>query len=123
LKKIFIMKKIILIEDDPDIRGVTLLVLERAGYSVMVFDSGEPLLEGRYDVPDLFILDKQLSGVDGLDVCRFLKGQDSTKTVPVVMLSASPNIELQSRQAGADDFLEKPFSTKTLREMVAKHTI
>jgi DNA-binding response OmpR family regulator len=117
------MKKIILIEDDPDIRGVTLLVLERAGYSVMVFDNGEPLMEGAYDVPDLFILDKQLSGVDGLDVCRFLKAQDATKAIPVVMLSASPNIELQSRQAGADDFLEKPFSTKLLREIVAKHMI
>ena len=115
------MKRIILADDDLGILEVSILIFERAGYEITVFPDGTPLLNNDFERPDIFILDKQLSGVDGLDICRFLKTQDSTKNVPVIMLSASPHISRSAQLAGADDFLEKPFKMKELRDMVAKH--
>lgn len=114
------MKKIVLTDDDPGVQDAFRIVLERAGYSVQVFTNGNPLLEGRFDTPDLFILDKQLSGVDGLDVCRHLKSQPATADVPVVMISATPQAEVWAREAGADAFLEKPFRMKELLATVQR---
>jgi len=112
-------KHIIITDDDPGIQDAARLIFERAGYMVTVFTNGEPLLNNAFELPDIFILDKQLSGVDGLDICRFLKQQDLTKHIPVIMLSASPHIGGLSRLAGADGFLEKPFKMRELRDIVA----
>ncbi len=116
------MKHIILADDDPGIQQVIQLILERAGYRVSVYANGESLMTEDIEVPDLFILDKQLSGIDGLDVCRFLKAQDSTKDIPVIMLSANPYISTLAKQAGANDYIEKPFTMETLRQMSARYT-
>ena len=116
------MKKIILTDDDPGVQDAFRIVLERAGYSVQVFTNGNPLLEGAFDSPDLFILDKQLSGVDGLDVCRHLKSQPATLDVPIIMISATPHASAWALEAGADVFLEKPFRMKELLAAVSKCT-
>ncbi|MET0637705.1 MAG: response regulator [Chitinophagaceae bacterium] len=114
-------KKIIIAEDDPAMQDAITLIFERAGYALTVVPNGDPLLNNDFEIPDLFILDKQLSGVDGLDICRFLKAQDSTAGIPVIMLSANPEIGPLSIEAGADGYLEKPFRLKSLLEMVEKH--
>jgi DNA-binding response OmpR family regulator len=114
------MKKIILTDDDPGVQDAFRIVLERAGYSVQVFTNGNPLLEGAFERPDLFILDKQLSGVDGLDVCRHLRSQPETVDVPIIMISATPHASTWALEAGADIFLEKPFRMKELLAAVAK---
>jgi len=85
---------------------------------VDILTSASPLLDNEVAVPDLFILDKQLSGVDGLDLCKFLKAQPATKSTPVIMLSANPQILMLARKAGADGALEKPFRMKDLKEIV-----
>src|SRR5215469_15844482 len=103
------MKQIIIADDDPGIRDIFQLILKRAGYGVTVYANGEVLMDNDFELPDLFILDKQLSGVNGLEVCRFLKNQESTKNIPVIMISASPYIKGNVDEAGADDFIEKPF--------------
>ena len=115
------LKHIILTDDDPGIQDAIPLVFKKAGYRVTVFRNGDQLLNNDFEVPDLFILDKQLSGVDGLDICRFLKSQNATRHVPVIMLSASPQIASLAKLAGADGFLEKPFKMRELRDIVAKH--
>jgi len=115
------MKKIVLADDDPGIQDAAKLILERAGYEVTLLSNGDSLLEDQQHYPDLFILDKQLSGVDGLDICRHLKAQNRTRNIPIIMFSASPQIGKLARMAGADDFLEKPFKMKELREMVNKY--
>lgn len=116
------MKKIMLVEDDPGVRDSARLILERAGYHVIVLEDGEILLGDNYELPDIFILDKQLSGVDGLDICKYLKKQQHTKHIPVIMLSANPHIGILAKDAGADNALEKPFRMQALREMVAAYT-
>jgi len=66
------MKKLIIIDDDPSILDVLRLVLGES-YQVTTYPDGSPILNGTFDLPDLFVLDKQLSGTDGLDLCRLLK--------------------------------------------------
>ena len=113
------MKRIVLVDDDPAIRKIYKLILEQAGYEVTVCERGEPLLEASVEEPDVYLIDKQLTGIDGLDLCRYVK-QKSKKNVPVIIFSASTRVEHLAREAGADEFLEKPFSKNVLLEMLRK---
>jgi CheY-like chemotaxis protein len=115
------MKHIIIADDDQSMRDIFELIFKRAGYTVTIYSGGDVLLSNEFTLPDLFILDKQLSGVDGLDVCRFLKSQESTRNIPVIIISASPYVAQLAREAGADAFIEKPFKTKDLLAMAEKY--
>ena len=114
------MKKIIIADDDPGIQDAFKLIFSRAGYEVTILPSGDPLLGSDYELPDLIILDKQLPSIDGLDICRHLKAHEVTKDIPIIMLSASPQIASLAKEAGANEFLEKPFRKNDLLEMVKK---
>ena len=113
------MKTVLVADDDPGMQDAFALIFERAGYNTVVIDSGDPLLDETAGVPDIYILDKQLSGVDGMDVCRFLKDQPLTAHIPVVMVSASPRAAQLAKDACADAFLEKPFDKRQLLDTVA----
>jgi len=115
-------KSIIITDDDPGIQDVARIIFERANYDVIVLASGEPLLNGAFEIPDLFILDRQLSGVDGLDICRVLKSRTETAHVPIIIISASPQIGNLAKLAGADAFIEKPFKMRELREIAHQLT-
>lgn len=115
------MKDIIIVEDDPEMYNVFRLIFSPDQYNLIIFAEGYRLFDNQFSTPDLFILDKQLSGIDGLDICQFLKKQAKTKDIPVIMLSASPNIIKASKSAGADDALEKPFKINVLRDMVDRY--
>ena len=111
-------KRVSVTEDDPSLLNAFKIILEREGYEVEVLNNGQELINYRDILPDLFILDKQLSGVDGLALCKHLKSQEHTRNIPVMMISASPNIKYLSIEAGADDFLEKPFELQSLLHKV-----
>lgn len=113
-------KHIIFIDDDPGIQDSARFIFEKSGYRFTCYSNGNLLLKNETELPDLYILDKQLSGVDGIDICRFLKGQERTRNIPVIMLSASPHVAKLTTSAGANDFLEKPFEMRELREKVAR---
>lgn len=113
-------KRIILVEDDPGIRDTLQLILEQAQYTIDLYKNGDILLNSKFQTPSLFILDKQLPGVDGVDLCRHLKSQPAFKSVPVLILSASPAVANSAMKAGADGFLEKPFSKRDLLSLVAE---
>jgi DNA-binding response OmpR family regulator len=115
------MKKILIIDDDPAIQEAFRLIFNKDAFTVTLYTDGSPLLEDHFNTPDIIILDKQLRGVDGIDLCKILKSRASTKDVPVIIISASPSIERMARLAGADEVLEKPFSVKTLRDAVLRH--
>lgn len=114
-------RHIIIADDDPGIQDIFRLIFKRAGYNITLYSDGDSLMYNDFEIPDAFILDKQLSGIDGLDVCRFLKRQEITRSIPVIMLSANPHIGQLAKEAGADDFLEKPFKLKDLLEMINKY--
>ncbi|MEO6837706.1 MAG: response regulator [Ginsengibacter sp.] len=113
-------KKILITDDDEDVQDIYKIIFEKAGYDVAVYAEAFSVFENKYKRPDLFILDKQLSGQDGLQLCAFLKGQVSTKDIPVIIVSATPGIGELALKAGADDFIEKPFQIKDLLQKVEK---
>lgn len=112
------MKKVLIIEDDPAILDALSILFTRAGYITAGYVNGDFILQGAFDIPDLFIIDKQLSGIDGLDICKHLKRWQPTMHLPVIILSATPYLQAQIRLAGADAFLEKPFSNPHLLQVV-----
>lgn len=115
------MKHIVIVEDDPDILEPMTIILLSAGYEISGFGDGSSLVEGNYRIPDIFLLDRHLPGINGLDLCRFLKTQQNTKDIPVIIISASYDIAALAKQAMADGSLPKPFRMLELRAIVAHY--
>ncbi len=110
-------KKILVVDDEPEIVKVVKAYLEKAGYQVVIArDGAQALSVFQREKPDLIILDLNLPGIDGLDVCRTIRRESD---VPVLMLTA--RVEEADRliglELGADDYVVKPFSP---REVVAR---
>jgi CheY-like chemotaxis protein len=114
------MKKILFADDDSAIQDVMSLMFEDE-YEVVSCMNGDSLLKSISVMPDLFLIDKQLAGANGLDICQFLKMQPETMNIPVIIISASPDIAGEARQAGADDVIQKPFNIKEVRAMVKRY--
>lgn len=115
------MKRIVLMEDDDAIRDIFQIVFEAANIELVSFVNGDRIIDKKIDPPDLFILDKQVSGTDGLEVCRFIKNSKKYKNIPVIMLSANPDIIKLAAEAGADGTITKPFSLHKMRETVLSY--
>ena len=116
-----VQRKILIADDDPGIRDIFQIVLVKAGYDIEVKDDANQIFRNNFRIPDLFLIDKLLSGVDGLDVCRFLKNNPQTNNIPIVMVSASPDIGILALKAGADDFIEKPFELSYLLKVIERN--
>ena len=118
-------KRILVVDDDPDILDAFQLTLEDAGYVVTTSEKGEyaeNLLDATNGaLPDLIILDVLLSDKDGRIICQKLKRQADTRHIPIIMVSAYPNAKQSVANVGADDFLAKPFEIDALLETVAKY--
>lgn len=111
---------ILIVDDEPSICALIAFNLDKAGYHTVEADNGNTALElTRTAKPDLIILDVMLPGIDGMEVCRILKGQSHTAGIPIIMLTAK-NDEVDKiigLELGADDYMTKPFSP---RELVAR---
>lgn len=114
-------KRIFIAEDDDDIRLTLSVILENAGYEVESSKTGRFILECRYAPPDLFILDRRVPDIDGLDMCRMLRQIAEYQKTPVIIISASPKIGPLALAAGANDFLEKPFEIHRLLTIIRKY--
>jgi DNA-binding response OmpR family regulator len=114
-------KKILVADDDPGIRDIFKIIFEKAGYNIEIKDDAEDVLKNNFTIPDIFLIDKLLSGYDGLDICRYLKSNPLTCHIPVIMVSASPDIGITAMKAGADDFVEKPFDLKYLLKVIERN--
>lgn len=115
------VKRILLAEDDPDIRLILKMVLQDAGYEVETLPAGHAIVEKRDHWPDLFILDKALPTIDGLALCKFLKLKEDTRNIPIIVISSYHKLRSKAREVGADGFLEKPFDLKVLLDEVDKY--
>src|SRR3989454_1290960 len=110
-------QQVLVVEDEPDIRRLIVLHLERDGFRCRTASSGpEALREARAVVPDLVVLDLMLPELDGLEVCRQLRRDASTAAVPIIMLTAKADEvdRVVGLEIGADDYVSKPFSPKEL---------
>lgn len=115
-------KKILVVDDEQDILDFLQIILEEEGYNVMTTDKGEYLEKLHNDgLPDVILLDMLLSGKDGREIVKYLKSQEETKHIPVIMFSAHPSAEESARKAGADDFVAKPFEIDVLLDKIAQY--
>ena len=114
-------KKILVVDDEPDILEFLQIIFEDAGFLVVTTDKGDYLDKlNNGTLPDLVLLDMLLSGKDGREIVKHLKSQERTKHIPVIMFSAHPSAEKTALQAGADDFVEKPFDIDALLEKIRR---
>ncbi|MBN1818227.1 MAG: response regulator transcription factor [Sedimentisphaerales bacterium] len=108
---------ILVVDDEQSILELVQYNLSQRGYRVLPAETGEGAIQtARREKPDLIVLDLMLPGIDGLDVCRFLKAEEDTKDIPILMLSArgeEDDVAL-GMEMGADDYILKPFSPKVL---------
>jgi len=116
-----IVKKVMIADDDPGIVDAVSIMLEFEGYDVKSTLNGGELLSMDTDLPDVLLLDIWMSGIDGRDICRQLKQKPATSAMPVILISASKDIERSALDAGADDFLAKPFEMDELLDKVAAY--
>jgi len=117
------IQKILIIDDDPDIGIALQLLLEYKGFESIISQDGLQVEEILQDQNiGLVILDLLISGVNGAVVCRRLKDDPLTAHIPILMFSALSNAEKTCRDAGADDFVYKPFEMNTLLLKI-KHSL
>jgi CheY-like chemotaxis protein len=115
------MPKILVIDDEADMRFAVRMLLERSGHTVLEADNGEAALS-RIDegVPDLVLLDMRLPGMDGIQILQ--KIREKQKDLPIIMVTGYGNVELaeQALQLGADHYLSKPFHNKELIDVIGQ---
>ncbi len=111
------MKKILLVDDEPQLVEMVKMRLEANNYEVILASNGEQALEkARGEKPDLIILDIMLPKMDGYKVCRMLKFDDKYSSIPVIMFTARSQKSEKSmgEEVGADAYIIKPFEPKML---------
>lgn len=121
-----VVKRILMVEDQPDIRKLIRMTLEFENYEVHEASDGASGLRSAAQLrPDLILLDVMLPGaLDGLEVCRQLRADPSLAGLPVVMVTArgmASDVQA-AREAGADEYLFKPFSPHELVEIIQRMT-
>jgi len=109
-------RRVLLVEDDGDIAEAIAYQLEKVGLQVRVARTGEEGLEAVRKGADLVLLDLNLPGMDGLEVCRMIRRQPTTAHVPIIIVSARADEvdRVLGLEMGADDYVVKPFSLKEL---------
>ncbi|RYX86200.1 response regulator [bacterium] len=116
------MAFILCVDDDPSISGLVRQILKMAGHEVEVVDNGPDALNFVQErEPDLIVLDRSMPGMDGLEVCRHLKNNPFLSRIPVLMLTALSSIDfkIEGFDAGADDYLGKPFEPRELTARIS----
>jgi len=118
-----IMTKILVVEDETDIRELLVDILGDAGYDVVVAsDGGAALAVVTQEQPDIILLDVMMPVIDGLQVLRVLKGDPATCATPVIMVSAKSQEQevREAKDAGAWDYLVKPWESGDVEAKVAR---
>ncbi len=118
-------KKILVIEDDKDIRDTIVYVLEEEGYEVIASDNARILKKVNDLEPDLILLDNWLtdwtSDLSGQQLSKGLKNNPTTRHIPVILVSAVNNLKEIAQAGEADGYIQKPFDLTELSEVVKRH--
>lgn len=115
---------ILIVDDSPTVRKLVTVTLERQGYQVIsAVDGMQALAKLNELVPDLILLDITMPHMDGYQVCKFIKSNNATKRIPVLMLSGKDGFfdKIRGRMAGSTEYLTKPFEPEVLLRAVEKH--
>ncbi len=102
--------KVLVVDDEQQVREVLGNFLEKEGYEVVLASNGEEAIAlTRKESPQVILLDLKLPGIDGIETCRRLKMEDSTRFIPIIMITAYSDNKMEAIDAGTDDFINKPF--------------
>ena len=115
---------ILVVDDSPTIRKIVSMALEKYGHRVLCATNGLDAMNKLKEViPDLILSDITMPHMDGYQLCKMIRGNSVTKTVPVIMLSGKDGIfdRLRGRMVGATAYITKPFETDSLLQMIDMH--
>lgn len=116
------MKKVLIVDDDEGILEATRYAVELAGFEVKTVADPDNIIEITTAFkPNLILLDLLLAGKDGKEVLKELRGNAHTKNIPVIMLSAHPSAKDSAKEAGANDFIAKPYDIDDLVARIKKN--
>ncbi len=119
------MPRVLLVDDDAQICAFLSMLLQLEGFSTVVAETADRALShlSKEDF-DLILLDIAMPDLDGIELCRRIKGDPRTREVPVVIVSARPGEEVirRAKAAGADDFIRKPFENDELIAQIRRHS-
>lgn len=116
------MAKIVVADDDADIRDLVVFKLQQVGHAVVAVGDGAAAVEAcRLEQPDLVLLDVMMPGMNGIEACRILRANPDSASTPVILLTARAQESdiAEGLTAGADDYVVKPFSPRELASRVA----
>src|SRR5579883_3007186 len=113
-------KRIMIADDNVGIVEAVKLMLEDEGYTVDTAFSGTDVKNLHGELPAVLVLDIWMSGEDGRDICKYLKGQELTRHLPIILFSANKDLPQIAQEVGADDFLLKPFDIDELLNKVQR---
>ena len=116
-----IKKKILVIEDEPNISNLVKVILQKNGYEVLqAFVGQEGLVMAKKACPDLIVLDVMMPNMDGFEVAKRLSRMKETKNIPIIMLSSAAQFKdkIKGIESGAIDYITKPFINKELIEKI-----
>ena len=117
--KIIMSKRILAIDDDPDVLDMYSLILMGEGYKVKTLLSPDNMAGAIFDfVPDLILLDIQMGYYNGLEICSKLKANPMTSNIPVFIISAHESIHKAKTEYGANDYIVKPFEISYFLEKI-----
>lgn len=110
--------QILVLDDSPAIVDSLELMMELEGLSVSKFYKGSDMLDALNvnEKPNVILMDMWLSGEDGRDICRHIRGDEQLRDIPVVIMSASRGLGQSALDAGANDFIAKPFDMENVIE-------
>ena len=112
--------KVLVIEDEKALVDALVYNLDREGYEVTVAHEGQDGLRKAQAIPDIILLDIMLPGINGIEILRELRGNEKTKSIPVIVVSAKSEEtdQVVGFSMGADDYVTKPFSVKILLQRI-----
>lgn len=116
--------KVLIADDDADLRKMLSILLPKSRYEVFTASDGNGAWQTiRELVPDIVLLDVMMPGMDGLEICRLIRGDNHTNNIPVILLTAKTQLKdkLDGIEAGADDYVTKPIDPLELQARIEMH--
>ena len=119
--EILLGKKVLVVDDDPNVGLLVSAVLKKYNYTVATLNHGDEVLPFlKENKPDLILLDLRMPGIDGYSLCRRIREAPDTRDIPVIILSGVAEVDarVNTIELGADDFITKPFDVRDLRARI-----
>ena len=112
-------KRVLILDDDPDILQICSIVLKKKGFDVSTLNTSSQVIDQvKTYLPDVILMDNWIPGPGGIEATRMLKLAPETHDIPVIFFSANSNVTQLAREAQADYFLQKPFDITELEAIV-----